>query len=730
MGSHDLVKQVVINKSGDVLLVDVPAPRLRPGFVLVRTRYSLVSAGTEGAQLREGQASLLEKAREHPEQVKQVLSKVRREGVKSVMGQVQDKLSEWRPLGYSLSGQVLAVGDGVTDLGSGDAVACAGAGYAVHAEEVAVPRNLVAKLPAGADFRGAAFVTLGAIALHGVRRAAPTLGENALVVGLGLVGQLTAQWLKLSGVRVAVSDPEPGRTRMALDLGADLVLSPEQDPAAQIAAWTGGFGVDLVLLTAATASSEPVRLASRLLRDRGRIVVVGDVGLELERGPFYMKELDFSISRSYGPGRYDPSYEEGGVDYPVGFVRWTEGRNLEAAAEFLAAGRLRVADLVSEELPLDEAPAALRRIAEGGGSLGTLIRYPAGEERSPAPATLNLRTAPPVSEKVGVLLVGTGWFARNHRLPALRSCESLRLAGVVSATGTSARQLAEKGGGTFATTSYEEGLARPEVEAVILATRHNLHVPQAVAAIRAGKHVLVEKPLALDVEGLRSVARALREHPVRFAVGFNRRHAPLAAALRDLLAGRSAPIHGVYRMHAGRLPREHWVNDPVVGGGRLLGEACHAFDFLNFLTGSPPVSVHATRIRSGDAAVKDDDNVTATVSYADGSVLSVLYTTAGPEGFSKEEIEVFTSGLAAKLVDFRDLVWTGARKGRKALRTPDKGLSEELIAWARHLRGEATAVADFPAAAVSTWLTLRALESARTGVALPVADTLFDALGG
>ncbi|HET9233616.1 MAG TPA: bi-domain-containing oxidoreductase, partial [Candidatus Eisenbacteria bacterium] len=619
------MKQVVLNKSGEVLLVDVPAPRPRPGFVHVRTRYSLVSAGTEGAQLRQGQGGLLEKARQNPEQVKQVLGKLRREGVRSTITQVQDKLGEWRSVGYSLAGDVIAVGEGVTDIVSGDRVACAGAGYAVHAEEVAVPQNLVAKMPAGMDPRHGAFVTLGAIALHGVRKAAPSLGETTLVVGLGLVGQLAAQLLRLCGAKVAVSDLDPERVKTALGLGAEMALSPDLDPAAQLAAWTGGWGVDLVVIAAATASSEPLRNAARILRDRGRIVVVGDVGLELERGPFYMKELDFSISRSYGPGRYDPLYEEGGIDYPVGYVRWTEGRNLDAVVDLLARGRLVVDPLITEEIALEEAPDALRRIAGGAGTMGTLLRYDVTEQKHSTLVSLN---APAVSGKPGVLVVGAGWFVRAQRLPLLSRSDAFRLAGVVSAQGASARQLSEKQGGSFAGTDLEEALQRPEVDVVLVGTRHRLHVPQTLAAIRAGKHVLVEKPLAIDAPGLRSLAIALREHPVRLAVGFNRRHASLARELRDLVSRRTGPLHAIYRMNAGRLPDPHWLNDPEEGG-RIAGEACHAFDFANFLVGALPETVHAMQMRTTDRTVHDADNLTATIGYADGSLFTVVYNTAG-----------------------------------------------------------------------------------------------------
>lgn len=721
------MKQVVTNKSGALEVLEVPAPGVRPGFVLVRTRYSLISAGTEGAQIREGKAGLLTKVREHPEQIQAVLGKLKREGVRSVAAQVRDKLTEWKPLGYSLSGEVLAVGEGITDLAPGDRVACAGAGYAVHAELVAVPRNLVARVPPGVPLRDACCVTLGAIALHGVRRAAPTLGEQGLVLGLGLIGQLAAQFLRASGVRVAVSDLDPARTALAVERGASLALHPDRDPGADVAAWTEGRGLDLALVCAATASSAPVETAARLVRDRARLVVVGDVGLELSRGPFYAKELDLTLSRSYGPGRYDPAYEEGGVDYPVGYVRWTEGRNLSAVLECLERGEVRVDGLVGEETAMEEAPAAYERILEGGG-LGTVLVY-TGDD---APArTVRLGDAPPArGDVLGVLVVGAGYFARTYHLPHLEAEPGFAVAGVVSGTGAGARHAAEKVGAGFCGTDLEEGLAQPGVDVVLIATRHHLHVPQTLAAVAAGKHVLVEKPPVLDADGLRAVAGALRDRPVRYAAGFNRRHAPLAAHLKGLLQGRTGPLHGVYRMNAGRLPAGHWVNDPVEGGGRILGEGCHAFDWFNFLTGAVPETVQASRVRSKDAAVVDDDNLTATVTYDDGSVLTLLYTTAGPRDHPKEQFEVFAPGFAAVLTDYRELRWRGARTGKKSLRVEDKGQRAEMRAWARYLRGEPGDVADFAAAALSMWLTLRALESARTGERLAVASTLHDVLGG
>ncbi len=720
------MKQVVTNKSGELRILEVPDPALQPGFVLVRTVCSLVSPGTEGAQVREGKAGLLTKVREHPREVKQVLAKLKKEGVRSVANQVQEKLAQWRPLGYSLSGTVIAVGEGVDDLAVGDAVACAGAGYAIHAERVCVPRNLVVRHPEGLTHAQAAFVTLGAIALQGVRRAEPTLGERALVVGLGLVGQLATQLLVAAGVRVLVRDLDPARIALARELGAEAALEGDADPEATAAAWTGGVGVDLALICAATRSSAPVDDAARLLRERGRLVVVGDVGLELERGPFYMKELDFTLSKSYGPGRYDPVYEEGGVDYPVGYVRWTEGRNMEAVLDLIARGRLSVDRLVSETVVVDDAPGIYEKIVAGEGGLASVITYP---ETNVAPSrTVQLTPAAPVEGKAGVLAVGAGYFAKAFHLPNLARQEALHLAGVVSGTGANARQTAERYGASFAGTDLDEALTQPGVDAVLLSTRHHLHVPQALAAIRAGKHVLVEKPLALDREGLRDLAQALQRNPVRLAVGFNRRHAPLVTSLRELLAASGGPIHGVYRMNAGRLPADHWVNDPVEGGGRILGEGVHVFDLFTHLAGTP-VRVQASMVRSADDAVIDTDNLTATVTFENGSVLTLLYTTAGPKGYPKEQLEVFAPGLAATLIDYRELAWTGSRSGKKTLRAEDKGQAAEMDAWAGYLTGKDAAVADFQAAALSTWLTLMALESARTGEPREVAATLSEVLG-
>jgi predicted dehydrogenase/threonine dehydrogenase-like Zn-dependent dehydrogenase len=719
------VKQVVTNKSGALALVDVPAPVARPGTVLVRTHWSLISAGTEGAQVREGKADLLTKVREHPDQVRQVLNKAAREGVGATLSQVKQRLEEWRELGYSLAGEVVEVGEGVEDFAPGDRVACAGAGYAVHAELVAVPRNLAAKVPGTVTLRQAAFVTLGAIALQGVRQAAPTLGERGLVIGLGLVGQLGAQLLRCSGVRVAVSDLDPARMELARRLGAERAFTPGGDLWPEISLWTDGIGFDLVLLSAATRSSEPVQNAARWTRDRGRIVVVGDVGLELERGPLYTKEIELRMSRSYGPGRYDPAYEEGGIDYPVGYVRWTEGRNLAAVLDLLGDGKVNVDELVTAEVGLDQAVSAFERLAAGEAGLGTLLRYPA----TATPRRLvSLSAAPPAAGDARVLVVGSGWFPRTHRLPYLGR-DGLRVAGVISRSGPAARQLAEKAGASFAGTDLDEALRETGADAVLVATRHHLHVPQAVAAIEAGKHVLLEKPLALDAEGMTRIARALREHPVRFAVGFNRRHAPLARELRDRLRGIGGPVHGIYRMNAGRLPARHWVNDPLEGGGRILGEACHAFDFLCFLAAGDPATVYATPVRSSDPEVKDDDNLSATVTFTDGSVLGVLYSTAASPEASKERIEVFASGLMATLVDFRELSWSGAASGKKSLRAPDKGQRAETAAWGEYLLGKGNDVVEFPAAALSTWLTLRALESARTGAPLDVAASLRGVLG-
>ena len=578
-------------RGGAPEVAEVPPPALRPGGVLVRTAASLVSAGTERAMVELAAKSLLGKARERPDLVRQVVAKARRDGVAATVETVRRRLDVPVPLGYSSAGTVIAAGEGAEGLRPGDRVACAGAGYALHAEVVFVPRMLTVPLPPAVSFEEGAFTTVGAIALQGLRLAAPELGETVAVIGLGLVGLLAVGLARAAGCRVVGMDPDARRCRLAEALGATAAAGDAEGFLAACRAATGGRGADRVVIAASTASAEPVALAGEAARDRGAVVAVGAVGLTLPRKPYYDKELSFRVSRSYGPGRYDPGYEEGGHDYPAGYVRWTENRNLEAVVALIAEGKLAVAPLISHRFPIAEAEGAYELIGSGSTepSLGVVITYPAGEGHatgSPveptAPATAaggaptaapSERTAasPHPASPLAVGVLGAGQFAAGMLIPILAKLPGVTLRTVCTAGGVQARHAAKRFGFTSATTDEAEVLADPAVTAVVIATRHHLHARQVLAALRAGKAVFVEKPLCLTEEELVEIAGelALRERadgrPAQLLVGYNRRFAPMALAMKEHFAGAGEPLLLDCRINAGFIPPEHWVHDPAQG---------------------------------------------------------------------------------------------------------------------------------------------------------------------
>ena len=600
------------------MVVEVPPPAVGPGELLVRNAFSLVSAGTERSTVEMGQASLLGKARKRPDLVKQVFDTVRREGLSATINKVQSRLDQWKALGYATAGTVIEVGEGVTDFAPGDRVACGGQDRASHAEFVAVPQNLCAKIPDGIAFEHAAFTTLGAIALHGVRQADVRLGETVAVIGLGLVGQLVVQLLKASGCRVVGWDPQPGACALAG------VEAGEPDSA------------DAVIIAAATDSSEPLQLAAQLCRDRGRVVMVGLTGMEIPRDIFYRKELDFRLSRSYGPGRYDPVYEDKGVDYPIGYVRWTEQRNMDAFLQLLAAKKLYLAPLVTHVFPIAAAPKAYALITgtKPEHFVGVLLQYPKSEIRSQQPVTT---TTPRSAVVLGV--IGAGNYAQGVLLPLFKASKDVTLATVCTATGAKAEKTREKFGFQNSTTDWRAVIADKAINTVLVATRHNLHAEIVCAALRAGKTVFCEKPLCLRPEELDEIIKTGND---RLMVGFNRRFAPFAAQVRKL----SPPLVMRYRVSVQPLPHGHWVSDPDVGGGRILGEVCHFVDFLQFAARSKPVRVFAQGFGT--------DNVQVSLRFADGSVGSVDYFDVADAALAKEQIEVFGGGQHLVVTDFRD----------------------------------------------------------------------------
>lgn len=652
------MKQLLQNyKTGELKIAEVPAPALKPGGVLVKNHYSLVSAGTERAVIEFAKQSLIEKARSRPDLVKQVLNKIRTDGLISTYRAAMQRLDEPLPLGYSSAGEVIEVGQGVEEFCKGDLVACGGGGYASHAEVVFVPKNLAVKIPENVTTKEAAFVTLGAIALQGVRRAELTPGERVAVIGLGLIGQLTVQILNAYGFPVLGLDVSQKQVEKALKLGLREAAVIGLDDVEKVAsAFSDGQGVDAVIITAATKGNEPIKLAGRICRDKGRVSVVGDVGMDIPRNIYYEKELDLRISRSYGPGRYDSNYEERGIDYPIGYVRWTEKRNMEEFLRLISIGRVDVKSMITHIFKIEDALKAYELILENPNKedfTAVLLEYDPAKEHTPK---ITLKAGPSVKRTkvpvVNVGLIGGGSFAKSVILPNLKKLDKVHVKAVATATGKSAQAIAKKYGCEYATTDYREILNDEDINLVIIATRHNLHAPIAIEALKRDKNVHVEKPLALNTEELRAVIEAEKNSQGRLMVGFNRRFAPQAIKAKETLSNRKTSLMIYYRINAGYIPSDHWIHDPVEGGGRIIGEVCHFVDFLHFLTGSAPIRVYATKISQGRAVIAED-NVIITIDFADGSTGSILYTTLGSKSLPKEYVEIFADGKNIIINNFK-----------------------------------------------------------------------------
>jgi predicted dehydrogenase len=692
---------------------------------------SLLSAGTERAKIEVAERSLVGKARARPEAVRQVLESIADVGLISTYRKVRGRLDALSPLGYSCAGTIVAVGEGAEEFQVGDRVACAGAGCANHAEINFVPKNLCVRLPESPRplaFDEAAFATVGAIALHGVRQAEVRVGETVAVVGLGLVGVLTVQILKAQGCRVVGLDPEGARARLSEELGGDAATTDARAAREHVLAFSGGAGADAVIITAGTASDTPVHVAGELCRDRGRAVVVGDVGMRLPRALYYEKELELRLSRSYGPGRYDPAYEEHGHDYPLGYVRWTERRNLEAFLDLVARDAVRVGPLVSHRFAGVQAPEAYRALRESAGALGVVLQWGDAHTEPPASRPATRPVAPPRRAVEGVVrvgLIGAGHFARDVILPTLRSRRDVVLRGVVTASGLAARDVERRYGFAYAADSPAALLADAEINAVVIATQHDTHAEFTAAALRAGKHVFVEKPLALNADQLADVVRAHRDAASDgsrvLQVGFNRRYAPATAAVRRFFAEcREARLVSC-RVNAGYLPPAHWLHDPSTGGGRIIGEGCHFLDLVTHLVPAEPVEV-STRVLP-DAGRYRQDNALITVRFADGSVGVILYLANGEKRVGKERIEVFGGGATALIDDFRRA--TLAREGRvhrigRWWSRQEKGHREQFAAFLDAVAGRRAPAMTVEEAVRTTRLTFGALESLRSGRPVPV----------
>jgi predicted dehydrogenase/threonine dehydrogenase-like Zn-dependent dehydrogenase len=709
------MKQIVQDvRSGKTEVVEVPVPVPQPGTVLVKTAVSLVSAGTERMLLEFGSMSMLGKARARPDLVRQTIQKARREGLLNTLHAVQNRLDQPLPMGYSSAGVVLEVGEGVGSHRVGDRVACAGAG-ASHAEFAVLPEILATPLPAGVDFESASFTTLGAIALHGFRLGHAQLGSHVAVIGLGLLGQLAGEIARCAGCRVLGIDLDPARVEQARRGGFDAVPRQESETAAQV--FTGGMGFDCVLICAASSSSDPVELAGELARDRGTVVAVGAVGMEIPRRPFYQKELTVRVSRSYGPGRYDPTYEELGLDYPIGYVRWTEGRNFSAFLNLLEAGSIDVRRLITHRIPIAEAQQAyeiLQNPAEKD-ALAIAITYPT--EEPAIDRTVQYFEAVPKARASSVDLgaLGAGNFASGVVFPILKKIKGVDLVGVASVNGLRASDAAKKYGFRYATSDPEAILQDEGINTVAILTRHQFHADQATRALQADKHVFCEKPLALDSEQFGQVFQALQASERTLTVGFNRRFAPLAARLKEFLEAAQAPKVVHFRVNAGQLPRDHWLHDPAEGGGRIIGEACHFIDFLLFLTGAFPVEVFTRGLPDVDPYL--EDNISISMKFSDGSIGTIDYIAAGDPSIEKEYLEAFSGGRGAKLFDFRRLELSMDGKAntvRSALRQ-DKGHRGIWLAFVESLLAGGVPPIPYRQIDAVHQATFAALRSLRTG---------------
>jgi len=743
------MKQVLQHaRTGEITVEEVPVPQLLPSCVLVRVAASVVSAGTERASAEFARKSLLQKAQSRPDLVREVISKVQRDGIFSAIQSVRSRLDQPQSPGYSSAGTVLAVGDGVTDIQPGDRVACAGAGFAVHAEIACVPRLLVARIPARAisgaptvtgevTFDEAAFATLGAVALHGIRNAEAKLGDLVAVIGLGLLGQLTVQLLNAAGCRVLGMDPDPLRADLAQRMGADAVASSAAAFRNLCVETSRGAGIDSVLITAETSSSDPVNLAGTIARDRAIVVAVGTVGMDIERKAYYEKELDFRVSRSYGPGRYDAAYEQKGRDYPIGYVRWSETRNMEAFLQLLADKKVDVGALITHRFTIERAQSAYDLITGKSRDpfLGVVIQYADSDDLAHTLAVLPERAvaAPRSLEAsaagISVGLLGAGVFAAGTLVPAMKASTKTTLVAVCAATGSHAKHAERKFGFRYGTTAEAQVIHDPAVNTVVVATRHHLHAKQVLAALALGKHVFCEKPLCLSEEELRSLARAYLGIPSAkrpaLMVGFNRRFAPMTVRMKSFLAPISEPLALNYRINAGYLPPDHWVNDREQGGGRILGEVCHFVDLLMFLASSPVVEVEARAV--GNSGRYSGDNVLVSLRFANGSQGSISYLANGDRAFSKERIEVFGGGSAAALDDFRrlELVRDGRKEIIHSRWRQDKGHRGEWAAFAQAVQRWEEAPIRFEELVCSTLATLRIDESVATGKRLAVDAAAF-----
>lgn len=698
------MKQIIQNlKTGETILEEVPRPELKRGHLLIKTHRTLVSLGTEKMLVEFGKSNLIAKARQQPEKVKQVLDKIKSDGLMPTMEAVFNKLEEPLPLGYCNAGEVIGVGEGVLDFKIGDRVASNGP----HAEVVSVPKNLAAKIPDNVSYEEGCFTVISSIGLQGIRLISPTIGETVVVSGLGLIGLITGQLLLANGCNVIGFDPDPKKVELAKAKGIEAYNVQSTDPVKTVLSQTNDVGADAVIITASTKSNDLISQCAKMSRKRGRIVLVGVIGLDINRSDFFEKELSFQVSCSYGPGRYDEDYERKGIDYPLPFVRWTENRNFQTILDAISKGRLEVKSLITEQVALEDYASIYGNM--GGGSIASILQY----SGSPSLETsVKLSASQAASSKGKISIIGAGNFTKMTMMPALKKIGAATRY-IVSAGGVSGTYLAKKYNASFSSTNFEDVLKDPETDAVIITTRHNLHAEMVVKSLKAGKHVFVEKPLVLFESELEDVLNAYKNSGVSLTVGFNRRFSPYIQKAKQLLGNSPDPISVTITANAGFIPASHWIHDRAVGGGRIIGEGCHFIDLITYLTGSEATEVICTALTQHPT--ESSDNVSILIKYKNGSLGVVNYFSNGHKAYSKERVEVFSQGRTLILDNFRKMKGYGF-SGFSAMSTrQDKGHKEQFRRYIEFLKKGGTPVIPVDELINSTRATFAAVRSLKTG---------------
>ena len=704
---------------GSVKVFDAPRPALPDGCIRVRTLYSAISAGTEGGKVITGKKSLIGKAKAKPDQAKQAIQMARSLGIRNTILKVRSKLEGAQPLGYSLCGEVIEVSESATDFKIGDIVACAGGGYANHADEAVIPLYLAVRLPLGVDPSKAAYATIASIALQGVRLAEPTIGEKAVVIGLGIVGQLAAQILKANGCMVFGTDLDEKQVELALsscsvDEGA---VSGRDAVSSLVSDFTRGRGADITIICAGTSSNQPVELAGEITRKKGRVIVVGAVGMDIPREDYYRKEISFTVSCSYGPGRYDPAYEEGGIDYPYPYVRWTEGRNMEAVLDLMAKGTLDPSKVTTHTVPFKNAPDAYEMIASRSDPFcGILIEYPEEQEETASSIELSASKQKLDRDTVGIGMLGPGSFAQTFLLPPLKNDKRVAFTTICTRSGLTASDVGEQKGFRRAVGNVDEMLADQETDAIVVATRHNTHGEAVLKALDANKSVFVEKPLCLTMEELKEISSAARASEAMVQVGFNRRFSGAAEAAKAFIGKKHPPLTMFYRINAGHIPKEHWTQTDE-GGGRILGEVCHFIDLFQYFSDALPTRVHAFSMETQDQSIVTQDNVVIVLTFNDGSVGSIGYFSEGSKALPKERCEITGGGRTAVIDNFNKVELYGRTRKTKKFR--GKGHSEEMKEFITSLKNGMPAIS-LESQLATTLTTFAILESLDSGQAVDI----------